>query len=93
MEWRTANETSAENCDDGYLAQTLDRFGLEILECTTANGIDAAVTFGILWREVCWQAQAANLLVEGLKTLVPEDVCSRGKFRLPLQGLGLLIAP
>ena len=33
--------------------------------------IDAALTFGILWLEVCRQAQAARMVVEGLKLVVP----------------------
>ncbi len=33
--------------------------------------IDAALTFGILWLEVCRQAQAAKMVVEGLKLVVP----------------------
>ncbi len=37
----------------------------------TQSSIDAALTFGILWLDVCRQSQAANLLVEGLKLFVP----------------------
>ncbi len=37
----------------------------------TQSSIDAALTFGILWLEVCRQAQATNVLVEGLKMFVP----------------------
>jgi len=37
----------------------------------TQSSIDAALTFGILWLDVCRQAQATNLLVEGLKMFVP----------------------
>jgi hypothetical protein len=37
----------------------------------TQSSIDAALTFGILWLDVCRQAQAANLLVEGLRMFVP----------------------
>lgn len=37
----------------------------------TQSSIDAALTFGILWLDVCRQAQAANALVEGLKLFVP----------------------
>src|SRR3984957_3249597 len=33
--------------------------------------IDAALTFGILWLDVCRQARAANVLVEGLNMFVP----------------------
>jgi hypothetical protein len=37
----------------------------------TQASIDAALTFGILWLDVCRQAQASNVLVEGLKLFVP----------------------
>ena len=37
----------------------------------TQSSIDAALTFGILWLDVCRQAQASNVLVEGLKMFVP----------------------
>jgi hypothetical protein len=37
----------------------------------TQASVDAALTFGILWLDVCRKAQAANALVEGLKLFVP----------------------
>jgi hypothetical protein len=37
----------------------------------TQSSIDASLTFAILWLDVCRQAQAENVLVEGLKLLVP----------------------
>ncbi|MGA8271627.1 MAG: hypothetical protein WB919_08710 [Candidatus Sulfotelmatobacter sp.] len=37
----------------------------------TQSSIDAALTFGILWLDVCRQSQAANVLVEGLQLFVP----------------------
>jgi hypothetical protein len=37
----------------------------------TQSSIDAALTFGILWLDVCRQASTANVLVEGLKMFVP----------------------
>jgi hypothetical protein len=37
----------------------------------TQASIDAALTFGVLWLEVCRASQAANTLVEGLKLFVP----------------------
>src|ERR1700693_2202266 len=37
----------------------------------TQSSVDAALTFGILWLDVCRQAQAANVLVEGLKMFLP----------------------
>jgi hypothetical protein len=39
------------------------------------SSIDAALTFGILWLDVCRQAQAGKLVVEGLKLFLP-DGCS-----------------
>jgi hypothetical protein len=35
------------------------------------SSVDAALTFGILWLDVCRRAQAVNVLVEGLKLFVP----------------------
>jgi len=37
----------------------------------TQASIDAALTFGILWLDVCRRSQGANMLVEGLKMFVP----------------------
>jgi len=37
----------------------------------TQASIDASLTFGILWLDVCRRSQAANILVEGLKMFVP----------------------
>jgi hypothetical protein len=39
----------------------------------TQASIDAALTFGILWLDVCRQAQAGKLVVEGLKLFLPPD--------------------
>jgi hypothetical protein len=39
------------------------------------SSIDAALTFGILWLDVCRHAQAGKLVVAGLKLFVP-DGCS-----------------
>jgi hypothetical protein len=39
------------------------------------SSIDAALTFGILWLDVCRQAHSAKLVVEGLKLVLP-DGCS-----------------
>jgi len=38
----------------------------------TQASIDAALTFGILWLEVCRTTQAGKVLVEGLKLFVPQ---------------------
>jgi hypothetical protein len=37
----------------------------------TQSSIDAALTFGILWLDVCRQAHSGNVLVEGLRMFVP----------------------
>jgi hypothetical protein len=37
----------------------------------TQASVDAALTFGILWLDVCRQTQTANVLIEGLKLFVP----------------------
>jgi hypothetical protein len=39
------------------------------------SSIDAALTFGILWVDVCREAHAGKLIIEGLKLFVPEE-CS-----------------
>jgi len=41
------------------------------------RSIDAGLTFGILWLDVCRHAHAAKLVVEGLKLVVPAG-CSAG---------------
>ena len=38
----------------------------------TQASIDAALTFGILWMDVCRQAQVGKIVVEGLDLVVPE---------------------
>jgi hypothetical protein len=42
----------------------------------TQSSIDAALTFGILWLDVCRQTQPANVLVEGLRLFVPNGTSS-----------------
>jgi hypothetical protein len=37
----------------------------------TQSSIDAALTFGILWLDVCREAQAGKMAVEGLKLFLP----------------------
>jgi hypothetical protein len=37
----------------------------------TQASVDAALTFGILWLDVCRRGQASNVLVEGLKMFLP----------------------
>ncbi len=43
--------------------------GVNALE--TQSSVDAALTFAILWLDVCRQNQAANFVVEGLKLFLP----------------------
>lgn len=40
------------------------------------SSIDAALTFGILWLDVCRETHAGNLVIEGLKLFVPEGCSS-----------------
>jgi hypothetical protein len=42
----------------------------------TQSSIDAALTFGILWLDVCRRMQPANVLVEGLELFVPNGTSS-----------------
>jgi len=42
----------------------------------TQASIDAALTFGILWLDICRQAQAGRLAVEGLKLFLPARTSS-----------------
>src|SRR5271154_1461036 len=48
----------------------------------TQSSIDAALTFGILWLDVCRQAQPANVLVEGLKLFVPNGTSALARERM-----------
>jgi hypothetical protein len=48
----------------------------------TQSSIDAALTFGILWLDVCRQSQAENVLVEGLKLFVPNGTCALVRERM-----------
>jgi hypothetical protein len=48
----------------------------------TQSSIDSAVTFGILWLEVCRQRQGASLLVEGLKLFVPRGTSTLARERM-----------
>jgi hypothetical protein len=48
----------------------------------TQSSIDAALTFGILWLDVCREAQAANVLVEGLKLFVPNGTSALVRERM-----------
>jgi hypothetical protein len=55
-------------------------FGVNAQE--TQASVDAALTFGILWLDVCRQAQTANTLVEGLKLFVPNGSSSLARERM-----------
>jgi hypothetical protein len=56
----------------GLMRQGQSAFAvLGVNEQETQASIDAALTFGILWLDVCRQAQAGKSLVEGLKMFVP----------------------
>jgi hypothetical protein len=56
----------------GLLRQGRSAFAvLGVSAQETQASIDAALTFGILWLDVCRQRQMSNVLVEGLKMFVP----------------------
>lgn len=60
----------------GLLRQGQSAFAvLGVNGSETQASIDAALTFGILWLDVCRHAQAAKFLVEGLHLFVPHG-CS-----------------
>jgi hypothetical protein len=48
----------------------------------TQSSIDAALTFGILWLDVCRRAQGAGVLVEGLKMFVPAETSALARERM-----------
>jgi hypothetical protein len=48
----------------------------------TQASVDAALTFGILWLDVCRQRQAANVLVEGLRLFVPNRTSALARERM-----------
>ena len=48
----------------------------------TQSSIDAALTFGILWLDVCRNAQRANVVVEGLKLFVPNGTSALARERM-----------
>src|SRR3989475_3329627 len=56
----------------GLLQQAQSAFAvLGVNAAETQASIDAALTFAILWLDVCRQAQAGKVLVEGLNLIVP----------------------
>jgi hypothetical protein len=48
----------------------------------TQSSIDAALTFGILWLDVCRTAQSGKALVEGLKLFVPHGTSALVRERM-----------
>jgi hypothetical protein len=48
----------------------------------TQASVDAALTFGILWLDVCRSRQEANVLVEGLKLFVPHGTSALVRERM-----------
>jgi hypothetical protein len=67
----------------GLLRQGRSAFavlGVNVQEAQSS--IDAALTFGILWLDVCRRAQPANVLVEGLKMFVPSGCSALVRERL-----------
>src|ERR1700720_2109608 len=48
----------------------------------TQASIDAALTFGILWLDVCRQRQDPNVVVEGLKLFVPNGSSALSRERI-----------
>ena len=48
----------------------------------TQASVDAALTFGILWLDVCRQSQALNVVVQGLKLFVPNGSSSLVRERM-----------
>ncbi len=56
----------------GVIRQGRSAFAVLGVNATEAQAsVDAALTFGILWLDVCRQTQASNQLIEGLKLFVP----------------------
>ena len=48
----------------------------------TQSSIDAALTFGILWLDVCREAQAGKMVVEGLKLFLPAGTSALSRERM-----------
>jgi hypothetical protein len=48
----------------------------------TQSSIDAALTFGILWLDVCREAQAGKMAVEGLKLFLPAGASALTRERM-----------
>jgi hypothetical protein len=48
----------------------------------TQSSIDAALTFGILWLDVCREAQAGKMVIEGLKLFLPAGASALTRERM-----------
>ncbi len=48
----------------------------------TQSSIDSALTFGVLWLNVCREAQAGKIAVEGLKLFLPEGTSALTRERM-----------
>lgn len=67
----------------GLMRQGRSAFAILGVNATeTQASIDAALTFAILWLDVCRQSQAANLLVEGLRLFVPQGASALVRERM-----------
>lgn len=79
-EWKSARLSSAMDLERsfgpiysrGLLTRGRSAFALlGVNQAETQASIDAALTFGILWLDVCRQKQSGKTVVEGLQLFVP----------------------
>ncbi|HZR32553.1 MAG TPA: hypothetical protein VFA76_11965 [Terriglobales bacterium] len=74
---RLSSAMDLEHCFGPVYARGVLRKGRSAFAVLGVNSeemqasIDAALTFGILWLDRCRQSEPANILVEGLKLIVP----------------------
>jgi hypothetical protein len=67
----------------GVIRQGRSAFAVLGVNATeTQASIDAALTFGILWLDVCRGRQEANVLVEGLKLFIPHGTSALVRERM-----------
>lgn len=67
----------------GIIRQGRSSFAVLGVNATeTQASVDAALTFGILWLDVCRRGQEANVLVEGLKLFVPQGTSAMVRERM-----------
>lgn len=55
----------------------------------TQGGVDAALTFGLLWLEACREREAGRSMVEGLRLYVPPDASTTLQIRIAHLNHGL----